>query len=102
MPGLRIAVFALALFGTVMVAGEASAAMPLTGLEPAVRQVSIVQDVRCCWGRGYWRGRGYWGRARFYGRPYWGRPFVYGRPYWGRPYWGRPYWYGCRWGRCWW
>lgn len=86
MPGLRIAAFALALFGTVMVAGEASAAMPVTGLEPAVRQVSIVQDVRCCWGRGYWRGRGYWGRPYFYGRPYW----------------GRPYWYGCRWRRCWW
>jgi len=88
MASLRIAAFALALLGSSMVAGAASAAMPVNGLEPAVKQINPVQDIRWCgpyhrcWRRPYWGYRRWWGPG---------------------PYWG-PYrrWHRCGWRRCWW
>jgi hypothetical protein len=102
MASLRIAFFALALLGSSMVVGQASAAMPVNGLTEASKQISSVDKV---W-YGRWRyGRWGWGYRRWGGGPYWGHPY-WGRPYWGRPYWGRPYVYGwrggCGWRRCWW
>jgi hypothetical protein len=93
MASLKIAAFALALLGSSMLVGQASAAMPVNGMTEASKQISSVDQV---W-YGRWRGgwRGGWGYRR------WG-----GGPYWGRPYWGRPYAYGwrggCGWRRCWW
>ena len=93
MASLKIAAFALALLGSSMLVGQASAAMPVDGMTEASKQISSVDQV---W-YGRWRGgwRGGWGYRR------WG-----GGPYWGRPYWGRPYAYGwrggCGWRRCWW
>jgi hypothetical protein len=92
MASLKIAAFALALLGSSMVVGQASAAMPVNGMTEASKQISSVDQVWC----GRWRCGGYrWGYRR------WGY-----RPYWGRPYWGRPYAYGwrggCGWRRCWW
>ena len=105
MTSLRIAFFALALLGSSMVVGQASAAMPANGLTEASKQISSVDQV--------WYGRGRWGGGyRGWGHRGWGyRGYGYRRwrgpgPYWGRPYWGRPYAYGwrggCGWRRCWW
>jgi hypothetical protein len=93
MASLRIAAFALALLGSSMLVGQASAAMPVNGLTEASTQISSVDKVWCC---GRWRGgwRGGWGYRRWWGGPGWGRP-----------YWGRAYAYGwrrCGWRRCWW
>ena len=52
MTSLRIAFFALALLGSSMVVGQASAAMPANGLTEASKQISSVDQV---W---YGRGRG--------------------------------------------
>jgi hypothetical protein len=94
MASLRIAAFALALLGSSMLVGQASAAMPVNGLTEATQQINNVDKV---W-YGRWRGR--WGYRGWGYR--WGGP----GPYWGRPYWGRPYAYGwrggCGWRRCWW
>jgi hypothetical protein len=92
MAGLRIAALALALLGSSMIVGQASAAMPVTGMTEATKQISNVDQVWC----GRWRCGGWgWGYRRWG----WG-----GRPYWGRPYWGRPYWgwRRCGWRGCWW
>ena len=109
MASLRIAAFALALLGSSLLVGQASAAMPVNGLTEASQQISSVDKVWCCrgWRGGRWgyRGWGYrrWGYGRWgYGYRRWGPG-----PYWGRPYWGRPYAYGygwrrCGWRRCWW
>ncbi len=109
MASLRIVAFALALLGSSLLVGLASAAMPVNGLTEASKQISSVDKVWCCRGwRGGWgyRGWGYrrWGYGRWgYGYRRWWGP----GPYWGRPYWGRPYVYGygwrrCGWRRCWW
>jgi len=91
MASLRIAAFALALLGSSMVIGQASAAMPVNGLTAARTQISdSVQHVRY-WGPGWRYGR--WGYGRWgYGR--WG----YGRWAWGYG----PGWRHCGWRRCWW
>ena len=91
MASLRIAAFALALLGTTFVVGQASAAMPVTGLENAAKQMKNIQDVRWGYRRGWgWRAGWAW-RGRYWG-PGW-------RGYYGPgPYWG----YGCGWRRCWW
>jgi hypothetical protein len=91
MASLRITAFALALLGSSMVVGEASAAMPVNGLTEASQQINSVDKV---W-YGRWRGRGWgyrgWGYRRWHGGgPYWGRPYAYG--------WRG----GCGWRRCWW
>jgi len=94
MASLKIAAFALALLGSSLLVGQASAAMPVNGLTEASKQISSVDKVWCCgrwrggwgyrrWGYGRWGYRG-WGPGR-----YWGRPYAYG--------WGR-----CGWRRCWW
>lgn len=99
MASLRIAAFALALLGSSMMIGQASAAMPVNGL--ALAKAQITDSVQNVWWRGGWRGPG-WGYGRWgwgYGR--WG----YGRWGYGRwaggygPGWG---WRGCGWRRCWW
>ena len=89
MVSLRTAAFALALLGSSMVIGQASAAVPVNGMAPAAKQITAdtVQQVwcgryRCGWG---WRRWGYY------------------RPYWGYRRWGYPYgWRRCGWRRCWW
>ena len=88
MPSLKIAAVALALLGSSMLVGQASAAMPVNGLTEASKQISSVDQV---W-YGRWRGgwRGGWGYRRWGGGPYWGRPYAYG--------WRG----GCGWRRCWW
>ena len=45
MASLRIAFFALALLGSSMVVGQASAAMPVNGLTEASKQISSVDKV---------------------------------------------------------
>ena len=101
MASLRIAFFALALLGSSMVVGQASAAMPVNGLTEASKQISSVDKV-WYWTLAHGAGAGVTGdgAAVLWGHPDWGRP------YWGRPYWGRPYVYGwrggCGWRRCWW
>ena len=75
MTSLRIAFFALALLGSSMVVGQASAAMPVNGLTEASKQISSVDQVwygRGRWGGGYrgWGHRG-WG-YRGYGYRRWG------------------------------
>jgi hypothetical protein len=96
MASLRTAAFALALLGSTMMIGQASAAMPVNGLTPAKAQIGDnVQDVRW-WGPGWRYGR--WG----YGYRRWG--YGYGRG-WGYRHWAWGYgpgWRGCGWHRCWW
>lgn len=92
MASLRIAAFALALLGSSMVIGQASAAMPVNGLAPAKAQIAdSIQDARyVCGPRGCW-----WRPGPYWGRPYWG----YHRWAWGYGRWG---WRHCGWRRCWW
>ena len=104
MASLRIAFFALALLGSSMVVGQASAAMPANGLTEASKQISSVDQV--------WYGRGRWAGVTGAGVTEAGvtedmdTDAGAAGPYWGRPYWGRPYAYGwrggCGWRRCWW
>ena len=97
MVSLKTAAFALALLGSTMMIGPASAAMPVNGLAPAAKQVSAgVQEARyVCGPRGCW-----WRPGGYYGRPYWGRPYWgYHRWAWGYGRWG---WRHCGWRRCWW
>jgi len=70
MTSLRITAFALALLGSSMVIGQASAAMPVNGLTPARTHIANnVQHARyVCGPRGCWWRPG-WGR-RYYGGPY--------------------------------
>jgi len=92
MASLKIAAFALALLGSSMVAGEASAAMPVNGLTEATKQINNVQDVWWC---GRWRCGPYWGYRRWWGPgPYYWRGGYGPGPYWGyrRCGWGRCYW----------
>jgi hypothetical protein len=86
MASLRIAAFALALLGSSMVVGEASAAMPVNGMTEATKQISSVDQVWC----GRWRCGWGWGYRRWYGPgPYWGWRGYYGPgPYWGYRRWG--------------
>jgi hypothetical protein len=83
MASVKVAAFALALLGSSMAIGEASAAMPVNGLAPAKQIANGVQDVRYVCGpyRCWWRPGPYWGHR------YWG----YGR-------WGWHRWGGHRWG----
>ena len=53
MASLRIVAFALALLGSSLLVGQASAAMPVNGLTEASKQISSVDKVWCCRG---WRG----------------------------------------------
>ncbi len=74
MASLRIAAFALALLGSSLLVGQASAAMPVNGLTEASKQISSVDKVWCC---GRWRGGwGYhrwgYGRCRSVGLPWMG------------------------------
>ena len=54
MASLRIVAFALALLGSSMLVGQASAAMPVNGLTEASQQINSVDKVWCC---RRWRGR---------------------------------------------
>ena len=95
MASLRIAAFALALLGSSMVIGQASAAMPVNGLTPARTHIANnVQHARyVCGPRGCWWRPG-WGH-RYYGGPYWGyHRWACGYGRWGWRHYG--------WRRCWW
>jgi hypothetical protein len=95
MASLRTAAFALALLGSTMMIGQASAAMPVNGLTPAKAQIADnIQEARW-WGPGWRYGR--WG----YGYRRWGyHPWGWGYRRWA---WGYgPGWRGCGWHRCWW
>jgi hypothetical protein len=89
MASLRTAAFALALLGSTMMIGQASAAMPVNGLTPAKAQIANnIQEAR--WGWRYCR----WG----YGHRHLGYGYGYRRFAWGYG----PGWRGCGWHRCWW
>ena len=104
MASLKIAVFALALLGSSMLVGEASAAMPVNGLTEASKQISSVDKSGTDAGAAA-AGAGVTGDGATGVVPI-GAIRIRGRPYWGRPYWGRGYVYGwrggCGWRRCWW
>ncbi len=97
MASLRTAAFALALLGSTMMIGQASAAMPVNGLTPAKAQIADnIQEARW-WGAGWRHGRWGYGYRRWgYGYGRWG--YGYRRWAWGYgPGWG---WRGCGWHRC--
>lgn len=100
MANLKTAAFALALLGSSMMIGQASAAMPVNGLAPAKAQIAdSIQDVRY-WGPGWRWGYHRWGWG--YRRWGWGRPWGWGYRRWAWGYgpgWG---WRHCGWRRCWW
>lgn len=90
---LKTAAFALALLGSSMLVGHASAAMPVNGLAPAKAQIADnVQHVWCgpyrCWGPGWrryaWGYRPRWGWRGGYYRPWGGG---YGRWAYGTGWW---------------